>query len=152
MLYAKPLSTKIPLQIRKSFTQRFRRVQSFIRPIRPQWLYSFIKQEMQENRITLPEATVNKIRELTSGHSAGSRLFVPPINPFRNFSSPLSETSPGKPLLIEDGYTYCDTLEVELSQGYTVESMPRPIHFLSPFGSFYSEIKAEAGNIRFFNG
>lgn len=102
-----------------------------------------------EKKAPTPSLTCQYQMTGICGRSAGSRLFVP-INPFRNFSSPLSETSPGKPLLIEDGYTYCDTLEVELPQGYTVESMPRPIHYLSPFGSFHSEIKAEAGKYTVF--
>lgn len=93
-----------------------------------------------ESKTSRPSITCQYQLEGICNKATGSRLFIP-VNPFRSNSCSFLDIAPKSALSIEESYNFCDTLEIDLPKGYTIETVPQPVHLQFPFGCFHSEIK-----------
>ena len=71
----------------------------------------------------------------------GSRMFVT-LNPFRNIWSRIFSASTRKlPIHVQSPVRQTDSIYIELPEGYTIESSPKPVVLQSEFGTFTSSIE-----------
>lgn len=87
---------------------------------------------------------------LESEHYAsksGSRLFLP-VNIFRGKDSDIEIDIQRKtPVVIDNGFTYNDHIKILIPDGYTVESIPKEMHFECELGFFKNSIEVKDGVI-----
>lgn len=66
----------------------------------------------------------------------GKRLFIQP-NLFNKFNTRLPETEKRMyPIVLKANYTDWDTVLITIPDGYTVESLPKPVNLKSSFGEY----------------
>ena len=71
----------------------------------------------------------------------GSRMFVT-LNPFRNkWSRTFSASTRKLPIYIQSPVKQTDSICIELPEGFTIESSPKPVVLQSEFGTFTSSIE-----------
>jgi len=111
-----------------------------------------IRKGIQLNRATLGEVEVieasDPLPELTErytlqamyGNKNGNRLFIP-VNPFREEPFRLSKDKRKYDIHLNYGYLDKDTIRISLPDGYQVETKPKDIDLIYPFGHIQSKIE-----------
>ncbi len=72
---------------------------------------------------------------------AGDRILINP-NIFNRYNNlPVADNNRTLPLQIKRGYTFSDTVEITLPEGYTIEAAFEPIILTSKFGTYKASIE-----------
>ena len=69
------------------------------------------------------------------GKMNGSRMFIR-CNPFRSFGTPRFRNERTSPIVIDNSYSYCDTVRISIPDDMKIEALPNPLKEESEFGSF----------------
>lgn len=78
---------------------------------------------------------------------SGKRLFIRP-NLFNRSGSKLPELQQRKfPLVLQANYLDIDTVQIHIPEGYTVESLPKPVILKNDFGDYAISFKVNATEI-----
>jgi len=80
------------------------------------------------------------------GNKTGNRLFIP-VNVFRSRLSASSKKERMYDIYINYGYLDIDKIIIEIPDGFTIETMPKPIVLAGKFGKFQSTITTEGKNV-----
>ena len=80
------------------------------------------------------------------GNKTGNRLFIP-VNVFRSRLSTSSKKERMYDIYINYGYLDIDKIIIEIPDGFTIETMPKPIILSGKFGKFQSAIETEGKNV-----
>lgn len=104
--------------------------------------------QISEQKNAIPQIDINyTINSNQYGTKTGNRLFIPG-NIFRKgFRAPESKQRMYD-IYIDYGYLDTDSIYLQLPEGYTIESLPRPISVNNRFGSFQTSIQQENKEIR----
>lgn len=101
----------------------------------------------QEKKEALPEITIGyTIRSDRYGHKTGNRLFMP-ANIFRKGFEVPNPTPRRHPVYVRYGYLDTDSIQVKLPDGFSIEGLPEPTRFESPFGTFESSVLREGSDL-----
>jgi hypothetical protein len=78
---------------------------------------------------------------------SGKRLFIVPNILNRNSTLPENETGRKVDFVFTEAYSDTDDCEIEIPQGYQVESLPQEVTIRSPFGNYFASVKLEGNRI-----
>lgn len=104
--------------------------------------------QITEEKEAIPQIGIcYKINSEQYGSKTGNRLFIP-ANIFRKaFNSPeLKERK--QDIHIDYGYLDSDTICLQLPEGYSIESLPKPCIIENKFGTFYSSLQSKEKEIQ----
>lgn len=104
-------------------------------------------QNASVNQLTIDEVkserpVITLAYDVTSlyGSKTRNRYFIP-LNVFRGSKNSLSKSKRKYDVEIGNGWQQQDHIEINIPDGYEIESLPSTIRFDSPFGSIESEVK-----------
>lgn len=105
------------------------------------------KMTFTEDKSPLPNIQVNYEWETPLyGTKTGNRIFMP-VNPLRKPGNSMKKGERHFDIKISDGNVDEDVLTIIIPEGFTVEAMPSPVNYTSPFGTFTSTAKVEGNKI-----
>ncbi len=81
------------------------------------------------------------------GTRTGKRFFLP-LNIFRNPFVPTESGRRTQDVVVSEGYSDTDSIEIILPPQFAVESLPRPFSQEHPFGSFHASLSADNGKLK----
>lgn len=80
------------------------------------------------------------------GHKTGNRLFIP-TNIFRKGFNVPASVKRIHDIHINYGYLDTDSVRIKIPEGYSIEGIPKPLEFQTPFGSFHCSIVVQDKDI-----
>lgn len=80
------------------------------------------------------------------GHRTGNRLFIP-TNIFRKGFNVPASVKRVHDIHISYGYLDTDSVRIKIPEGYSIEGIPKPMEFQTPFGSFHCSIVVQDKDI-----
>lgn len=97
---------------------------------------------------TLPQASVDyTLKTNNAATRSGKRMFIP-VNKFNPFKRSLSSNEHRiLDLKLRDTYTLKDTIDLQIPEGYALESLPGAKHIASEFGSFDFQAVQDGNNV-----
>ena len=81
------------------------------------------------------------------GSQTGKRLFLPTNIFHRSFYTSNESTERTQDILIEYGYVDTDSIQIQLPDGYTIESLPTATRQETAFGTFSTSLQTVENNI-----
>ncbi len=105
----------------------------------------------EERKDVLPEI-VETLDISVTGYATltGKRLFIVPNVLNRSQTRLTADEERKYDIRIEDGYTFTDTVEIELPAGFEVESVPQPIDMKTKFGTYKAIATVKDNKIIYF--
>lgn len=101
----------------------------------------------REEKTADPVLDINFVWDTNNyGTRTGTRLFVP-VNPFRNGFSNLKKNNRTRNIKIYNGYYDADTIELQIPEGYEIESVPANVQLETEFGTYELKLDINAGRI-----
>lgn len=106
--------------------------------------------EVSEDRSSLPSCTLSANFEAEDFvNKTGTRLFAS-VCPLRKGNYNIFTSSTRKQdIVIEDGYSDCDSITFNIPETYTIESLPKDISIETPFGKLKTQCKVEDHKITY---
>lgn len=106
--------------------------------------------EVSEDRSSLPSCTLSANFEAEDFvNKTGMRLFAS-VCPLRKGNYNIFTSSTRKQdIVIENGYSDCDSITFNIPETYTIESLPKDISIETPFGKLKTQCKEEDHKITY---
>ena len=101
----------------------------------------------KEEKTSAPSLDINFVWDTNNyGTRTGTRLFVP-VNPFRNGYSNLKKNKRTRDIKIHNGYYDADTIELQIPEGYEIESVPANVQLVTDFGTYELKLDIKEAKI-----
>lgn len=101
----------------------------------------------KEEKTSAPSLDINFVWDTNNyGTRTGTRLFVP-VNPFRNGYSNLKKNKRTRDIKIHNGYYDADTIELQIPEGYEIESVPANVQLVTDFGTYELKLDVKEAKI-----
>ena len=102
--------------------------------------------EVVEKSDSLPTLTERYTLQGMYGNKNGNRLFVP-VNPFRQEPFRLSNKERKYDIHIGYGYSDNDVIKLVVPEGYQIETLPKDVSMICPFGHIRSSVVVQENEI-----
>ncbi len=103
--------------------------------------------QVNEQKTARPQIDISyTISSLQYSNKTGNRLFVP-VNVFRKSFTVPENKQRTLPIRITYGYLDTDSIQLQLPEGYAIESLPKTLTIEGKFGKFHSSVRVEGNQV-----